>query len=241
MSAQPHPKRHQKPEICSGWGHALGTQGTKWALFALLLSACAPRTNAQTPEAALAAYTRALDKGDPDRAYEFLSSEARLGISRAAFRDLSRKSPASVRAFAEALTRGDGTPKTIVTTSCGPGILLVYEDGKWRVPPEAIDVYPARTPREALRSLISAFDAGRMDVVHRLMPEARRKELSEAELREALTSPGPGSLASALDSLRLAVDDAPIELLGVRAAVAYGKGRTASLVLEGGTWKIESF
>lgn len=241
MSAKPHPKQHQKPEIRSGWGHALGPNRAKWALFALLFSACAPRTNAQTPEATLAAYTRALEKGDPDRAYEFLSSEARLGISREAFRDLSRKSPDSVRAFAEVLTRDDGAPKTIVTTSCAPGLLLVYEEGKWRVPPEAIDLYPARTPREALRSLISAFDAARMDVLHRLMPEARRNELSEAELREALTSPGPGSLASALDSLRLAVDDAPIELLGVRATLAYGKGRTARLVLEGGTWKIESF
>lgn len=107
--------------------------------------------------------------------------------------------------------------------------------------PEAIDLYPARTPREAIHSLISAFDAGRTDVLHRLMPEARQKELSEAELREALTGPDPGSLASALDSLRLAVDDAPIELLGVRAALSYGKGRSATLVLEGGTWKIESF
>lgn len=211
-----------------------------WALPGLLL-ACGHASSTRTPDGALAAYARALERGDVESAYELLSPEAQLGLGPDEFARLARSSPESTKAFASLLLARDQAPKTIVTTTCGQEILLILEDGRWRVAPATIDIYPMRTPRESARSFVLAFDADRFDVLYRLMPEAKREELTLAAFQAELAGEKGETMTTSVDALRLAMDTSPLEIIGNRASLPYGKGRVLALVLEGGSWRVESF
>src|SRR6188474_161802 len=72
-----------------------------------------------------------------------------------------------------------------------------------------------RTPREALRSFVRAFDAGRYDLLLGFIPHRDRvrdgDELTEERLRQAWQGPQKAEVESLIEALRQAVDDAPIE------------------------------
>lgn len=211
------------------------------AALGVLPGCGATRHAARTPEGALSAYVHALERGDVDRAYDSLSPEAQLGMTRQDFARLAQSSPESTRSFAALLVEGNGQPKTVVTTTCGTQVLLVLEDGQWRVAPATIDLFPTRTPEESARSLILAFDAQRFDVLHRLMPEEKRKELPLKEFQAMFQGDYGETMTTAIDALRLALEGAPFEVMGNRASLPYGKGRVLGLVLERGSWRVESF
>lgn len=204
--------------------------------------ACGPGPHsARTPSEALSSYARALERGDTETAYKFLSPEAQLGMSQEEFSRLARSSPESTRAFASLLFASDKAPRTIVTTTCGEHVLLVLEDGRWRVAPSTLDLYPTRTPKESARSFVLAYEAGRFDILYRLMPEDQAKELPFSEFVAALRDQERGPMTASVEALHLALDTSPFEVVGNRATLAYGKGRVLSLVLERGSWKVENY
>src|SRR5512133_2606026 len=121
--------------------------------FALLGAACSPSTLVQQgPSDTLRAYARALEEGRVDDAYRLLSDDAKRSMSLEAFRRAVKESPDEVLEIARAVSRPASDPLVTATVSLpnGDELLLVYEDGKWRIDAAAIDLYSQATPRQAL-------------------------------------------------------------------------------------------
>jgi hypothetical protein len=78
----------------------------------------------------------------------------------------------------------------------------------------------------------------RYDVVMRLVPDADREGMTEERMREAFEGEGREEVERLVATLRENLE-APIEVVGDRATMAYGEGATLQLVREGELWKVE--
>ncbi len=169
---------------------------TAWlAVLALLGAACSPSALVQQgPSDTLRAYARALEEGRVDDAYRLLSDDAKRSMSLEAFRRAVKESPEEVVEIARALARPASDPLVTATVSLpnGEELLLVYEDGKWRIDAAAIDLYSQATPRQALAGFLRAFERKRYDVLLRYVPDAEREGITLGE-EPALLAPPQGS------------------------------------------------
>jgi hypothetical protein len=217
--------------------------GRAAALLAVWLTACSAQKPVQTPQSALDAYAQALAAGDVRGAYELLSDQAKNTMSFDAFERMVREKPEEVREIVRALERPKGDPlvTATVTTPDGESLLLVYEDGAWRVDGSAIDLYSQATPRQAVSSFIRAFENQRYDVLMRFVPEPMREGLDEKKLRSAWEGEQRTEVERLVQALKAALPTARVEMLGDRATMAYGAGGTVELVQERGMWKVEEF
>lgn len=197
----------------------------------------------QTPQSALDAYAQALAEGNVREAYELLSDEAKNSMSFEAFERMVRENPEEVQQIVRSLERPSGDPlvTATVTTPDGESLLLVYEDGAWRVDGSAIDLYSQATPRQAVASFIRAFENKRYDVLMRFVPEAMREGLDEKKLKSAWEGEQRAEIERLVQALKAALPTARVEMLGDRATMAYGAGGTVELVEERGVWKVEEF
>jgi hypothetical protein len=217
--------------------------GRAAALLAVWLTACSAQKPVQTPQSALDAYAQALAAGDVRGAYELLSDQAKNTMSFDAFERMVRENPEEVREIVRALERPKVDPlvTATVTTPDGESLLLVYEDGAWRVDGSAIDLYSQATPRQAVSSFIRAFENQRYDVLMRFVPEPMREGLDEKKLRSAWEGEQRTEVERLVQALKAALPTARVEMLGDRATMAYGAGGTVELVQERGMWKVEEF
>ncbi|MDC3960884.1 hypothetical protein [Polyangium jinanense] len=152
--------------------------------FALLGAACSPSTLVQQgPSDTLRAYARALEEGRVDDAYRLLSDDAKRSMSLEAFRRAVKESPDEVIEIARAVSRPASDPLVTATVSLpnGDELLLVYEDGKWRIDAAAIDLYSQATPRQALAGFLRAFERKRYDVILRYVPDAEKEGITLGE------------------------------------------------------------
>ncbi len=217
--------------------------GRAVALLAVWLTACSAQKPVQTPQSALDAYARALAGGDVRAAYDLLSDQAKNSMSFEAFERMVRENPEEVQEIVQALERPKGDPlvTATVTTPDGESLLLVYEDGAWRVDGSAIDLYSQATPRQAVSSFIRAFENKRYDVLMRFVPEPMREGLDEKKLESAWEGEQRTEVERLVQALKAALPTARVETLGDRATMAYGAGGTVELVEERGVWKVEEF
>ncbi|MDI3283015.1 hypothetical protein [Polyangium sp. 15x6] len=152
--------------------------------LALLGVACSPSTLVQQgPSDTLRAYARALEEGHVDEAYRLLSDDAKRSMSLEAFRRAVKESPDEVIEIARAVSRPASDPLVTATVSLpnGDELLLVYEDGKWRIDAAAIDLYSQATPRQALAGFLRAFERKRYDVILRYVPDAEKEGITLGE------------------------------------------------------------
>ncbi|MDC0743451.1 hypothetical protein [Polyangium mundeleinium] len=152
--------------------------------LALLGTACSSSTLVQQgPSDTLRAYARALEEGRVDEAYRLLSDDAKRSMSLEAFRRAVKESPDEVIEIARAVSRPSSDPLVTATVSLpnGDELLLVYEDGKWRIDAAAIDLYSQATPRQALAGFLRAFERKRYDVVLRYVPDAEKEGIALGE------------------------------------------------------------
>ena len=126
-----------------------------------------------------------------------------------------------------------------VTPSGGPTLLLVYEDGEWRVDGTSIDLYSQATPERAVAAFVRAYENQRFDVLLRFVPDAQKKDLTVEGLQKAWTSDQRAEVERMMQALRAALPTARFELLGDRATLAFGAGGTLELLREHGVWKVE--
>ncbi|MBI4957236.1 MAG: hypothetical protein HY908_34815, partial [Myxococcales bacterium] len=160
----------------------------KWTRVALasvaLAAGCSPRAS-QGPADALHAYAEALEAGRADDAYQLLSDDAKRQLSLEAFRRIVKESHDDVSEIARTLSRAASDPVVTATVQAPSGdeLVLVYEQGRWRIDGTGIDRYGQATPRQALLGFLRAFERGRYDILGRYMPDAER----EAELALAAT------------------------------------------------------
>ena len=217
---------------------ALGLAG------ALIFAAgCSGSQAAQGPRETLDAYSRALNQGRVQDAYVLLSDEAKKSIPFEAFQRMVRENPEEVRDIARALARPSGPPlvTATVTAPIGQSLLLVYENGNWRVDGSAIDLYSQATPEAAVRAFIRAYDNKRYDVLMRFVPDAKTEGLDAAKLKKAWEGEQREEMDRLTQALEAALPTARFERIGERATMAYGAGGTVELLREHGEWKIEEF
>lgn len=212
----------------------------------LLISAtvgCAGVQTAKGPREVLSDYAAALDEGRASDAYALLSDEAKKSLPYDAFQRMVQENADEVRQVSKSLLRPSGPPRvtaTVVAPS-GESLLLVYEDGAWRVDGSAIDLYGQGSPKAALSSFVRAFENQRWDVLMRFVPESEREGLDAKKLETFWTGDQKEELQRLTQALKAALPTARLEVIGDRATLAYGAGGTIELLLEGGRWKIQEF
>ncbi len=160
----------------------------------------------QGPSDALRAYARALEDGRVDDAYRLLSDDAKRSLSLDAFRRAVKENPDEVLEIARSVARPSSDPLVTATVSLpnGDELLLVFENGKWRIDAAAIDLYSQSTPRRALAGFLRAFERKRYDVILRYVPDAEKEGLLPGEEPEA-----PAPSAEALPAGASAAPPAP--------------------------------
>ena len=213
-----------------------------WSLC-LLLAACSSAPPAKGPRETLDAYARALDQGRVADAYALLSDEAKKSIPFEAFQRMVKENPEEVKDIARSLTRPSGPPLVTATVTApnGESLLLVYEDGEWRVDASAIDLYSQASPEAAVRAFLRAFGNRRYDVLMRFVPDAKKEGLDAQKLKKAWEGEQKDEMERLTQAIDAALPTARFERIGDRATMAYGAGGTVELVREHGSWKIEEF
>jgi hypothetical protein len=211
--------------------------------LSLALAGCRP---SPTPEATLAAWRNAVAAGKNGEAYALLSSEWRRSHDQAAFeRTLGPPDARARRAMAERWREARATLRADVTLPGGDVIPLVLEDGAWRFAHDPLDVYPQRSPEEALRSFMRAVEHKRWEVVLRFVPRKNRPLVTAEKLRERW-EPGAAGSAERAAEIRAQMDAArahlnePFEQNGEEARLPVGERKQVKMVREDGLWKVET-
>jgi hypothetical protein len=220
------------------------SSGRSLAALAALVAVtqgCASTRASARPDETLRAYSKALREGRAREAYGLLSDDAKKTIPYESFARIVKENTQEVSELATALERPADAPRVTatVTPPGGPVLLLVYEDGAWKIDGSSVDLYSQATPERAVFAFVRAFDNGRFDVLLRFVPDAQRGNLSPAALEKAWTGEQREEVERMMGALKAALPTARFELLGERATMAYGAGGTLELVRENGAWKVE--
>jgi hypothetical protein len=214
-------------------------------LFALLAasSGCAPALGT-TPRSTLRAYGDAIAEGRADDAYKMLSSDAQRAIPQAAFREMVAKNRAEALELGKMLARDPGDPyvTAVVTLPNGDVVLLVYEDGRWRVDGGALEFYSQATPRQAIVGFVKAVNRSRWDVLLKYTPDAHKEGLTADRLATAWSEKTDDGrkLRDVIKEIEASLATARFEETGDRATMMYGSANaTVLFVREHGSWKVE--
>jgi len=167
----------------------------------------------QGPSDTLRSYSEALREGRVVDAYRLLSDDARRSMSLDAFRRAVKENPEEIKEIARAISRPASDPVVSATVAMpnGDELLLVYENGKWRVDAAAIDLYGQATPRQALAGFLRAYERKRYDVILRYVPDAEKTGvLPGDEPPAALAAPEAGAAAPNAASDRAAASTTDI-------------------------------
>lgn len=211
-------------------------------VFALSLAGCAASSGTD-PDRVLRDYSLALEAGRAETAYALLSDESKKTISFEQFQRILKENPEEVRELSQSLRRPQVAPPRVTATVTGPdgesSILLVYDQGAWRVDASAIDLYSQRTPEATVRAFLRAYDNRRFDVLLKFVPEDQREDLTAAELKKAWEGDERADMDRLTGALRASLPTAKVEVFGDRATLSFGAGGSVELVRERGLWKIE--
>src|SRR6185503_18802640 len=89
------------------------------------------------PDRVLNDYSLAIENGRAADAYALLSADSKKSISFEQFQRILKENPEEARELAQSLRRPQVGPPRVTATVSGPdgesSILLVYEQGQWRV------------------------------------------------------------------------------------------------------------
>lgn len=211
------------------------------ALACAMTPGCASSQASANPGDTLRTYSRALEEGRTRDAYGLLSADAKKTMPFEAFERAVKENSREVRELAGALQRPSGPPLVTATVAApgAPPLLLVYEDGEWRVDGSSIDFYGQGTPDRAVLAFVRAYENRRFDVLLRFVPDDQKQDLTAQALEKAWTTEQKDDIERLVQALRAALPTARFELLGDRATMAFGTGGTLELVREHGLWKVE--
>jgi len=211
------------------------------SMSALLCASACAAGRPESPQDALGAYAAALRAGRASEAYALLSDDAKKDILFDSFKRILRENPDEVAEIGRSLARPVGPPRVtaVVKAPNGESLLLVLENGEWRVDGSAIDLYGQETPDAALRAFVRAFKNRRYDVLLRFVPDAEREGLGVDELKQAWEGEERTDLEALVAAVEANLPDGRLEVAGDRATMAFGAGGTVELVREDGLWKVE--
>jgi hypothetical protein len=211
-------------------------------LLALPIAGCGGSAGAD-PDRVLRDYSLALEAGKAGEAYALLSTESKKSISFEQFQRILKENPEEARELAQSLRRPQSAPPRVTATVTGPdgesAILLIYEQGVWRVDASAIDLYSQRTPEAAVKAFLRAYENKRFDVLLKFVPDDQSEGLTAAELKKSWEGEERADMDRLTGALKASLPTAKVELFGDRATLAFGAGGSVELVRERGLWKIE--
>lgn len=179
------------------------------------------------PAGAVSEYGRAVQSRDAEAMWALLDEETRARVTPADLRRLLSENEAELGEQAsllgQAASRGVQA-RARVPLETGETVVLVLEDGVWRVDGGVLDAPSLRTPRDAVVALRRALQRRSMPGVERVLARQPRAEL-DAELRRFIEETA--------DEL-----DLEYEIRGNNARVRTSAGREILLVREAGEWKV---
>ncbi len=223
------PSRLARPLVAAGISALLGTFG------------CTASAHlAETPEASVLAFARALTDGQLDAAYAMMSEDYRKRVSIEQWRRQLGENPVELAETSAALSHVEGT-------SHGQGVVHYGDDGevrlqksgeRWLIASDLLTFYDQSTPRAALRAFVQAMERKRYDIVMRLIPEADKEGMTTDTMETAWSGPAHDEVERMLAGLRDHQDD-PIEVTDQHASLPYGDRKCVRFLREHGVWKIE--
>lgn len=220
--------------------HRLRSLGISLGLGLALALAGAACGGSPGPNQTLDRYGRALKNRDYSTAYDLMSSSFRSKVSRDDYKQMMRDNPREVDETASRLRGKRGSLEVSAEFEYGLGdrMLLVQEDGKWRIASNPIGFYDQSTPRNALRGFLRAFRLERWDVMLRFVPNAYREKMDEAKMKAQFTGPSREQIENLINTLEANVDE-PIVERGNDARMSYGDRFNVHFVKEDGLWKLK--
>lgn len=210
------------------------------AIALLAALGCRPRS-AGTPHSALTKYAAAIEEDRLEDAYMMLSAESRADLSLRGFKDLVHQNPDEVRELLAAAESEEHPPfiRAEFETDTGQVLILIYEDGAWRIDQSAVSLYDQTEPRTALHSFVRAYERKRYDILVLFVPESQKEDLTAEVLKKSWEGEQKVEMELIVEGLKAHLESAEIELLGERATMSYGAGGLVLFVREQGVWKIE--
>ena len=206
-------------------------------LLALVLAAC---SGGKGPSGTLDQYGKALKNRDYSAAYELMSSSFRGKVSRDDYIRMMRDNPREVDETADRLRGKKGSLEVSAEFEYGLGdrMLLVQEDGDWRIAANPLGFYDQSTPKAALRSFIRAFRLERWDIMLRFVPNQYREKMDGPKMKAQFTGPSKEQVETLMNTLEANVDE-PITERGNDARMSYGDRFEVKFVKEDGVWKLK--
>ena len=206
-------------------------------LLALVLAACG---GGKGPSGTLDSYGKALKNRDYSAAYELMSSSFRGKVSRDDYVRMMRDNPREVDETADRLRGKKGSLEVSAEFEYGLGdrMLLVQEDGNWRIAANPLGFYDQSTPRNALRGFLRAYRLERWDVMLRFVPNLYREKMDPQKMKAQFTGPSREQMENLINTLEANVDE-PIIERGNDARMSYGDRFTVTFVREDGAWKLK--
>ncbi len=208
------------------------------AIFVMGAVGChSPKMDAQ---ATARAYYRALAAGRAGRAYDLLDPSLKKQMSRSRFlRNAEELSDEQRAAFKKAASSKDLNVSVVLTLHTKESRTLVWRKTKkgWRLTTNLFAFYPQDSPRQALRSFLTALQHRRLDILLRFVPRKFRKHMSDKDIQSMFQGEQGKRIRTLAKILASHLDD-PMEIHGDSATLVYGDGAKVNLVREEGVWRI---
>jgi hypothetical protein len=197
-------------------------------------------TRSKGPTQTLDRYGRALKNRDFGSAYDLMSSSFRGKVTREDYVRMMRDNVREVDETAERLRGKKGSLEVSAEFQYGLGdkMLLVQEDGRWKISANPLGFYDQSTPRNALRSFLRAYRLERWDVMLRFVPNTYREKMDKDKMKAQFTGPSHDNMENLIMTLEANVDE-PIMERGNDAKMTYGDRFTVQFVKEDGAWKLK--
>lgn len=153
-----------------------------------------------------------------------------------------KDNPDEAREIGRALARPTSAPLVTATVTGGDGeqLVLVLENGKWKLDPASLDFYAQDTPKHVVMGFVRALERRRFDVVLRYIPDAHREGFDAERLKKAWEGPDKEEMLHVLTALKQALPDR-LDRGDRRPRDHAVRRRHLQLVRERGLWKIEDF
>lgn len=198
------------------------------ASLGLALAGCGAPARVRGPSSAIREYGEALTRADASFAWTRLDEDARRGRTGEEHAALMERNAVELREQGEAISRAAGTDaveaRARVPLRSGETVVLVLEDGQWRIDGGILDAAGLGTPLSALAALRRALMRRDLPGVERVLSRQTRAEWEE-EVRRVLDSTAD-------------VDDLEVDVQGNHARVRTTGGGSIELVRESGEWRV---
>lgn len=195
------------------------------ALLVLVMAGCGGGPRVEGPASTVRSYAGALREGNAARAWALLDEDARRGRTEREHAALLAANHAELARQGEALAEPTSIEaRARVPLESGETVVLVLEDGHWRIDGGVLDAAGLGTPLDAVAAFRRALMRRDLQGIERALSRQTRAEWEEEVRRIVEATADP--------------DDLDVEIEGNRARVRTTGGGSIELVRESGEWRV---